>query len=84
MKQSIILAAIIGFAVPIFWGVLGFAFFTAPQSNWTDLYWAAVHVSCPFWVLPLPTILIPFLNAGLYGLIAFVIGKVRVGQAVAS
>jgi hypothetical protein len=83
MKHSIVLAAIIGFAVPIIWGAMGFAFFTLPQSAWADLFWTAVHITCPLWDLP-GILLTPFLNAGLYGLIAFAIGNLTAGRAAAS
>jgi hypothetical protein len=41
-----------GAFVPIFWGVVSFIFFNAPESHWTDLYWNVVHVTCPAWLLP--------------------------------
>lgn len=78
MKKWILLATFIGFIMPLFWGILSFAYFTAPQSRWTDLFWRAVHVTCPLWDLQVPTVLTPFLNAGLYGLIVFGLGKLRV------
>ena len=65
-------AAAIGFFVPVFWTILGFIFFTAPESAWTRFFWQAVYVTCPFWVLPgrVGEWLMPFLNAALYALIA--------------
>jgi hypothetical protein len=83
VKKWTLVEAIIGFALPIFGGGLGFVSFTAPQSIWTDLFWKAVHITCPLWDVP-GTLLTPFLNAGLYGLIAFLIGKLTAGRAAAS
>jgi hypothetical protein len=80
MKKWIFLAAGIGFVMPILWGIVGFVYFTAPQSRSTDLFWTAVHVTCPFWDLPggiVSTILTPVLNAGLYGVIAFGSAKLK-------
>ena len=74
--------AAIGFVVPGFWGVLGFIFFNAPQSSWTDLFWALVYITCPPWLLPETSlapgwVVAPILNACLYGLIAMVIVHIR-------
>jgi hypothetical protein len=80
MKKWILLAAIVGFVVPIFWGVLGFIYFTAPQSRSTDLFWTVVHITCPFWDLAsggVSAILVALLNAGLYGLIVFGFAKLK-------
>lgn len=68
--------AFLGFCVPIFWGVMGFAFFTAPESRWTDLFWYSVYVTCPPWLLPENSWsmwITPIANAALYGLIAILI-----------
>lgn len=80
MKKWILLAAAIGFVMPILWGIMGFVYFTAPQSQSTNLFWTAVHVTCPFWDLQsgiTSTIVTTFLNAGLYGLIGFGFAKLR-------
>jgi hypothetical protein len=59
--------------MPLFWGILGFIFFTAHESIWTDLFWDAVHITCPFWnIQGVPgLILTPLLNAIIYAFIAF-------------
>jgi hypothetical protein len=83
MKKWTLLAAGIGFVMPILWGVVGFVYFTAPQSRSTDLFWTVVHVTCPFWDLAggiVSTILTPFLNAGLYGVIAFSFAKLKAAR----
>jgi hypothetical protein len=68
-------AAVVGFVVPILWGIASFILFNARESIWTKLYWAAVYLTCPFWVLPGITgeLLMPFLNAGLYAVLAFLL-----------
>lgn len=74
MLRHVIKLMIIGFLVPVFWGILSFVLFNAKESAWTTLYWYLVYVTCPFWLLPTSTattILMPFLNALLYGAIAF-------------
>ena len=80
--QGLIWAAI-GFTVPVFWGVLGFIFFNAPESRWTDLFWVLVYIACPPWLLPETSISwagTPLLNACLYGALALVI--VRIGRTM--
>ncbi|MDR1968077.1 MAG: hypothetical protein LBQ32_05210 [Burkholderiaceae bacterium] len=79
MKKNLILFAI-GFFVPIFWGAMGFVFFSAPESLWVDLFWDAVYFTCPFWALPgdFGMICMPFLNATLYVCIGLLIRQVRV------
>jgi hypothetical protein len=71
LERRVPIATVVGFFVPIFWGVAGFILFNAKQSVWTDVFWWAVYVTCPFWVLPgrAGLLLMPFLNAGMYGLI---------------
>ncbi len=80
MKKMVIRFAILGFAVPLFWGVAGFVFFSVKESIWTTIFWWLVYVTCPFWLLPanlFTTIITPFLNAALYGGIAFLFLLVR-------
>ena len=74
MAKRVALWAAFGFCVPIFWGVMAFVFFTAPESRWTDLFWYSVYVTCPPWLLPENSwLLTPLANAALYGLVAFLI-----------
>ena len=74
--------AAIGFMVPVLWGVLGFVFFNAPESRWTDLFWFLAHTTCPFLLLPETSIGwvdwldAPILNACLYGSIGLVIARI--------
>ena len=71
-KPRVIAAAVIGFLVPIFWGIAAFILFNAGESFWTTVFWWLVYLTCPFWILPgtAGMLLMPFLNAGLYGLVA--------------
>jgi hypothetical protein len=76
MKKVIFTFGIIGAAVPIFWGILGFAFFSAPESVWTDIFWRSVYVTCPSWLLPensLSWLVTPLLNGLLYGGLAYLV-----------
>jgi hypothetical protein len=75
MKKHVIQCAVVGFAVPIFWGVMSFVLFNAKESVWTTVYWYLVYVTCPFWLLPanVTPILTPVFNAALYGILAFLI-----------
>src|SRR5260370_40595358 len=75
IRQSVIWA-IVGFCVPIFWGVMSFIFFTAPNSVWTDLSLKLVYITCPPWVLPengASWLITPLANAVLYGCVALII-----------
>ncbi len=71
---------LVGFAVPIFWGIVTFVFFSAPQSQRADLYWDVVHITSPAWVItPASTagmVATPFLNALFYGAAAIVVAAV--------
>src|SRR5262249_39712294 len=72
-KRRVVWAAGIGFFVAVFWTVLAFLLFAARPSIWIDIFWKAVHITCPFWALPFPNgldlVARPLLNAALYGLI---------------
>jgi hypothetical protein len=76
VRKQIAWAAAIGFFVPVFWSVLGFILFNARESVWTDIFWDAVHITCPLWYLDFPdgidVVAQPLLNATLYGFVAFV------------
>ena len=80
VTRPVLRSAVVGFCVPIFWGVLGFLYFSAPNSAWTDAFWVAVYISCPPWVLPensYSAVLTPLLNAALYGAVCYavILGK---------
>jgi hypothetical protein len=72
--------ALIGFFVPIFWGVAGFILFNLREGLLSRIFWGLVYFTCPFWSLPADlifTILTPFLNAALYGGLALLFFYVR-------
>jgi hypothetical protein len=77
MKRFVLICMLVGFAVPIFWGILSFVLFNAPESPLTDLYWDAVHVTSPAWLITpsstLGEVATPFLNALFYGAAATLI-----------
>jgi hypothetical protein len=79
MIRRFVFRAIVGFCVPIFWGIVSFIFFTAPESVWTDRYWMLVYITCPPWLLPEITaswfewLITPLANAILYGCVAIII-----------
>jgi hypothetical protein len=87
MLRRLIPWSVIGFCVPIGWGILSFVLFSAKESTWTTVYWWCVYITCPFWLLPTNTtstvtntantVLMPFLNALMYGIIAFLVIKGR-------
>jgi hypothetical protein len=81
MISTVAKAAVFGFLVPVFWTVVGFLFFTARESIWTNLYWKAVHGTCPLWVLNFPdgidVIAQPLLNAMVYGGVLMLYCKVK-------
>lgn len=76
IAKRILIWMAIGAFVPIFWGVVSFIFFNAPESHWTDLYWNVVYVTRPAWLLPeskWSMLITSLANAVLYSLIAFLI-----------
>ncbi|GEM_PF-3572779 len=75
MKRFVVVSAVVGLCVPIWWGVLGFLAFTAPQSATADMFWDMIRVTCPPWLIPNSSyaglIVTPLLlNAALYGIAA--------------
>ncbi|HTC93439.1 MAG TPA: hypothetical protein VK699_08305 [Terriglobales bacterium] len=70
-RTIIVSATMLGLLMPLFWGILGFIFFNARNSRWTDFFWNAYHFSCPFWNIQgdIGFILTPLLNGFLYGFV---------------
>jgi hypothetical protein len=77
-KRSIIRAVTLGFLLPILWGTLEFIFFNAHESVLTKVFFGIAYVTCPPWLLPgfWGDIGSPFLNAALYGGVAYVLSRV--------
>jgi hypothetical protein len=76
MMRRLVLWSVVGFCVPIGWGIASFVLFSAKESIWTTVYWWCVYITCPFWLLPTntaTTVLTPFLNALMYGVISFLV-----------
>jgi hypothetical protein len=74
MGKVLLAWAVIGAVVPLFWGILGFVFFTVRQSLWTDIFWWFVFVTCPPWLLPensVSWLITPIANGLLYVAIAY-------------
>lgn len=77
-RRRVWLAALIGFCVPILWGIVGFVFFSAQQSAWTNAFWIVVYLTCPTWVFPnFGMVLVPLSNALLYVVLAALLGRIR-------
>ncbi len=79
-KKHIVIWAVVGIGVPLFWGGVSFFFFNARESLWTDLYWYAVYVTCPSWLLPenqYSWLVTPALNGLLYACLALLISTLQ-------
>jgi hypothetical protein len=78
-KRVVMGAAIIGFVVPIGWGLLELLFFNAHDSLWTTALLVAARVTCPPWLLNgfWGDIGSPLLNAVLYGVLALLVCAFR-------
>lgn len=74
-KKYLIVAALIGFVVPIFWGILAMVLFNLQHPFWTKVFWVCVYVTCPGWLIPggrdWVIIATPFANALVYVLITY-------------
>jgi hypothetical protein len=74
--HRIVIAAAIGFLVPIFWGFLELLFIHVRLSESTLRIWTTTRfITCPFWSTPLSNTQ-PLVNAALYAAIAFISIKV--------
>jgi len=79
--KRVIIAAILGFLVPIMWLFTSFLFFNAGESVWTRLYWRIVHITCPPWDLQahgdVGIFLVPIANGFLYALVGLIFAVVH-------
>jgi hypothetical protein len=78
VKRFVVVSSCVGFLVPIFWGVVGFLTFSAPENVHAEMFWDTVHRTCPPWLITGPSIFAeswatPVLNAALYGAVALVV-----------
>lgn len=69
MAEAVTIASLIGALVPLFWGVMAFLLFNLRESLASRMFWAAVHITCPSWIIQgsKSLVLTPLLNALLYG-----------------
>jgi hypothetical protein len=78
MRRTIIIAAFIGFSVPILFGVFGIVLFSARGGGWEEFVVLRLpNFICPPWVLgdgrAFWMIVIPLLNALLYATLAAIL-----------
>ncbi len=73
--RTLIVGFAIGALVPLFWGILGFLLFNVPEGLGSRLFWGAVYVTCPFWIIEgnKALVLMPLLNGSAYALLFWVI-----------
>jgi hypothetical protein len=79
-RKHVTIWGLVGFVVPICWGIESFISFNARESRWTDIYWYTVYISCPPWLLPENNwswLLTPLFNAMLYAGVALLVSTVR-------
>jgi hypothetical protein len=83
LKSHLLLGLRLGAFVPVLWGTLSFMLFNVPEGRFSEVYWKAVHFSCPFWWIngEKATILVPFLNGCLYAAITFAVVKAHASLA---
>lgn len=78
MRKRILIAAILGFIVPIVYGFIEMLFFNAQDTLLVEFFagWLP-RILCPAWMLADGSafwfIAIPFLNAATYALIAYLL-----------
>jgi hypothetical protein len=59
---------VVGALVPLLWGVVEFLLFNVPEGSLSRLFWSAVYLTCPFWVIEgnKALVLMPLLNGIMY------------------
>ena len=85
MKKAVLIAAVVGLLVPVFCGIVGMILFTAKGGGWEEFVVLRLpYFVCPPWALgdgrAIWMVIIPLLNAGVYGGIAA--GAVKVREAL--
>jgi hypothetical protein len=82
-RKGILIWGLVGCAVPIFWGLVGFILFNAKESTWTNIYWYSVYITCPPWLIlenSWSLFLTPFLNGVLYAGVALLVSAASFKQ----
>jgi hypothetical protein len=75
--RTLIVGFVIGALIPLFWGILGFVLFNAPEGLGSRIFWDAVYLTCPFWVIEgnKALVLMPLLNGLTYALLLSLIAS---------
>jgi hypothetical protein len=79
-RRRMVIWGLVGFAIPILWGIVSFVLFNAKESMWTNIYWYAVYVTCPPWLFTetrISWLVTPMLNGILYAGVVFSMWAVR-------
>jgi hypothetical protein len=66
--RTVIIGFLTGACIPLFWGILGLILFNVPEGLGSRIFWSAVYITCPFWVIEgnKALFLMPLLNGTLY------------------
>jgi hypothetical protein len=82
LRRNLIIGFAIGALVPLFWGVLGILLFNIPEGSLSRLFWGAVYLTCPFWVIEgnKALILMPVLNGTMYCAIVAMFAQLHRGS----
>ena len=77
LRRCFIIGFIAGVLVPLFWGILSFFVFNAPENWISHAYWRAVYLTCPFWIIEgnKALILMPLLNGLAYAVLCVAIAS---------
>jgi hypothetical protein len=81
LRRNLVIGFVVGALVPLFWGVLGFLLFNVPEGSLSRLFWGAVYVTCPFWLIEgsKALVLMPILNGTMYCAIGALLTLLRRG-----
>ncbi len=69
--RTVIIGFLIGACIPLFWGIMGLILFNVPEGLGSQIFWSAVYITCPFWVIEgnKALFLMPLLNGIMYALL---------------
>ena len=69
--RTVTIGFLIGACIPLFWGILGLVLFNVPEGLGSQIFWSAVYITCPFWVIEgnKALFLMPLLNGIIYALL---------------
>jgi hypothetical protein len=69
--RHLIFGFALGASIPLLWGILGMLFFGFPEGLASRIFWDAVYLTCPFWVIQgnKAYVLMPLLNGLTYALL---------------